>query len=225
MRREVLWGHHLDEYREMFALTNVDRNTRWLEYGCGASAVNAELHADGVSIVSCDPLFGDGFDALFVEVSRIFDDREARIRQGVDAYDFSDHGGLDSFIAKRRQGVAQFFADYDAGKGEQRYLALQEGVLPFADFSFDLALSSHYLFADKDLPRYLEEICELARVAKEVRIFPLTDEDGQLSPFLGPVLLGLQRANFGVEVRDVAYHVQPKANAMLRVWAQQCPVG
>ena len=65
-------------------------------------------------------------------------------------------------------------------------------------------------------------IRELARVAKEVRIFPLIDRHGQPSPFLGPVLLGLQEGNYGVEVKEVPYHLQPKGNAMLRVWAQQC---
>lgn len=97
--------------------------------------------------------------------------------------------------------------------------------MPFDNFSFDFALSSHYLFADlddQDVEFHLKVIKELARVAKEVRIFPLIDRHNQPSPFLGPVLLGLQQENFGAEVREVAYHLQPSGNAMLRVWAQQC---
>ena len=100
--------------------------------------------------------------------------------------------------------------------------------LPFADFSFDLALSAHYLFAafdNQDVASNLVAIQELTRVAKELRIFPLINRYGEPSPFLGPVLLALQQANYGVEVREVNYHLQPKGNAMLRVWAQQCPVG
>ena len=225
MRREVLWGHSVDEYREMFALANVDRASRWLEYGCGASAVNSELHAGGMSLVSCDPLFVLDEESLSQRVSKVFEERVVRIREGKDAYDFSDHGGLDSFIAKRRQGVKQFLQDYALGSAEHRYLADAGDKLPFRDFTFDLALSSHYLFFKEDLVTLLGAIRELARVAKEVRIFPLTDGDGQPSPMLGPVLLGLQKENYGVEVRDVVYHVQPKANAMLRVWAQQCPLG
>jgi hypothetical protein len=96
--------------------------------------------------------------------------------------------------------------------------------LPFDDFTFDLALCSYYLFTPviADADRHLNVIRELARVAKEVRIFPLIDSQGVLSPLLGPVLLGLQQENYGVEVRDVTSSNDLKKNAMLRVWAQLC---
>ncbi len=105
------------------------------------------------------------------------------------------------------------------------YVPVSGCPLPFTDFEFDFALSSHYLFVDlhaQDVDFHLKIIRELARVAKEVRIFPLTDRHGQLSPFLGPVLLGLQKEGYGVEVRDVSSDLQSNGNAMLRVWAQQC---
>lgn len=98
--------------------------------------------------------------------------------------------------------------------------------LPFADFSFDLVLSAHYLFStsnDQDAELHLRVLRELARVGKEVRVYPL-EVLGQISPMLGPVLLGLQHDNFGVEVRQVDYPSQSGGNAMLRVSAQQCQV-
>ena len=58
--------------------------------------------------------------------------------------------------------------------------------LPFAHFSFDFALSSHYLFADLDNQTadfHLRVIEELARVAKDVRIFPVVDREGKTSNF------------------------------------------
>lgn len=102
-----------------------------------------------------------------------------------------------------------------------------DSTLPFADFTFDLALCPDYLFMDEDnqsVDFHLQQIVELARVAKEVRIFPLSDSDGLPSSLLGPVLLGLQQENYGVEVRDVTSSFRPNGNAMLRVWAQQCHV-
>lgn len=228
MRKLVLWGHDIDEYREMFDLSVDDLNTRILEYGCGPSAINAQLHAVSQLVVSCDPLFTDDKAAIFKQVSRIFDDMVVRVVQNQHSFDFSRYGNLDALIAKRREGLATFFADYEAGHAENRYLPVTDYHLPFTDFSFDFALSSHYLFADlddQDIEFHLQVIRELARVAKEVRIFPLIDRKGQPSPFLGPVLLGLQQENYGTEVREVSYHLQPSGNAMLRVWAQQCPVG
>lgn len=98
--------------------------------------------------------------------------------------------------------------------------------LPFADFSFDFALCAHYLFDDsgiKDIAYHLNVLRELARVAKEIRIYPI-DKAGQVSPLLGPVLLGLQQENYGAEVRQVETSPERLNHALLRVWAQQCAV-
>ena len=225
MRKLVLWGHHVDEYREMFDLSSADLNTRLLEYGCGVSAVNSEYHAKSINMVSCDPLFVLDKSTLSTQVSLIFEDMLARVSRDHEKFDFSHYGSLDALITHRREGMAEFFADYEKGKAEQRYIPVTDYKIPFPDFSFDFALSSHYLFADlddQDFDFHLHVIRELARVAKEVRIFPLIDRHGQPSPFLGPVLLGLQQDDYGVEVREVTYHLQPKGNAMLRVWAQRC---
>ena len=98
-------------------------------------------------------------------------------------------------------------------------------TLPFDDFTFDLALCPYSLFTDgQTVDASMDIIRELARVAKEVRIFPLSDTHGLPSPLLGPVLLGLNQENYGVEVRDVTASRLLKGNAMLRVWAQQCQV-
>lgn len=225
MRKLVLWGHHLDDYREMFDLDETDLQGRLLEYACGPSAVNASLHAKGLNAVSCDPLFTLEKASLQSKVSLIFEDMRHDVERHAVSFDFSQEGGLDAFIAHRRQGMASFFADYERGCAEKRYVAAKAMSLPFDHFAFDLALCSHYLFADlehQDVDFHVQILLELARVAKEVRVFPLIDCDGAPSALLGPVLLGLQQQHCGVELREVKYHLQTKGNAMLRVWAQQC---
>ena len=115
----------------------------------------------------------------------------------------------------------------DFGQPVICYASDANAALPFPDFAFDLVLCPDYLFTDEDnqnIDFHLQQIAELARVAKEVRIFPLSNSHGLPSPLLGPVLLGLQQENYGVEVRDVTTALHPKGNAMLRVWAQQCHV-
>lgn len=227
MRKLVLWGHTVEEYQEMFDLSEHDLDKRVLEYGCGASAVNAQITAKSGRIVSVDPLFQLDKSALVSEVGQIFSGMVERIAQDAVQFDFSRYGGLEAFVSTRRAGMDVFFSDYAKGHESMRYQPMTTR-LPFADFSFDLALSAHYLFAafdNQDVASNLVAIQELTRVAKELRIFPLINRYGEPSPFLGPVLLALQQANYGVEVREVNYHLQPKGNAMLRVWAQQCPVG
>ena len=227
MRELVLWGYHVDEYLEMFDLTTEDMASKLLEYGCGPTAVNAELSQQGQQIISCDPLFNLDKDTLFSKTSLIFADMAAKVIKNKKDFDFSRYGSPKLLMDERDEGLAKFFADYEQGKAEGRYLGISDYSLPFADFSFDLALSAHYLFADlddQDVDFHLQVIKELARVAKEVRIFPLIDRHNQTSPFLGPVLLGLQEDNFGVEVKQVSYHLQPSGNAMLRVFAQVCNI-
>lgn len=227
MRKLVLWGHQIDEYQEMFDLCLQKKSLRLLEYGSGPSAINSQLTSEGQMVISADPLFTLDKDTLFSKVELIFDDMIKRIKKDKEKFNFTGYGSIDALIQKRREGMHQFFADYEKGKLEKRYLGITDYQLPFSDFYFDYAISSHYLFADlddQDVDFHLTIIKELARVAKEVRIFPLIDRYNKPSPFLGPVLLGLQQENFGVEVKEVLYHLQQSGNAMLRVWANQCQV-
>lgn len=227
MRKLVLWGHGIDEYREMFDLSQEEMNSKILEYGCGPSAVNVQQTQAKNQVVSCDPLFVLDKDTLFSKTIMIFAQMAEEIKSEEEHFDFSRSGNFDNLLAERKRGINEFFADYNQGKIEGRYLGVADYHLPFPDFSFDFALCSHYLFADLDdqtVEFHLSVIRELARVAKEVRIFPLIDKEGNTSEFLGPVLLGLQQENYGIEVREVAFHLQKSGNAMLRVWAQQCIV-
>jgi SAM-dependent methyltransferase len=228
MRKIVLWGHGVKDYQEMFDLTQADLRKKILEFGCGATAFNAQLHHINSSLISCDPLFNLNGEDLRTEVDKTLAEMEERVIKDQDKFNFQQYGGLANLVNERKEGMEQFFADYEKGGQEGRYrdMSSQE-ELPFADFYFDLALSSHFLFSamdTKNVDYYLKIIKELARVAKEVRIFPLVDRFGDLSPFVGPVLLGLQQENYGVEIREVPYHLQHNGNAMLRVWAQQCSV-
>ncbi|MBI2784884.1 MAG: hypothetical protein HYX60_00665 [Legionella longbeachae] len=227
MRKLVLWGHSVDEYREMFDLSQEDMNSQILEYGCGPNAVNAQQFEEAHQAVSCDPLFVLDKDTLSSKATMIFAEMAEEIRKEQDQFDFSLSGSLERLLEQRQNGMKKFFADYEKGKAEGRYYGATDYHLPYPDFSFDFALSSHYLFADledQSVVFHLNVIRELARVANEVRIFPLIDKEGKSSEFLGPVLLQLQKDGYGVEVREVDYHLHKSENAMLRVWAQKCDV-
>ena len=225
MRKRVLWGHDSEDYREMFDLTQEDLHSSILEYGCGPSAFNVQQTLNQHRIVSCDPLFVLDKDTLSSKASMIFANTADEIEK--DYSDFSHKGSLEQLIADRKKGMNLFFEDYHSGKEQGRYMGVTDDHLPFKDFSFDFALVSHYLFEDlydQTVEFHLAVIRELARVAKEVRIFPLTDRHSNTSEFLGPVLLGLQQENYGVEVREVPFHFHHSGNAMLRVWAQHCMI-
>lgn len=223
MRKLVLWGHQPTDYEEMFGLSSDDLQKKILEFGSGPSAINSRLP----QVVSADPLFVLDKDTLFSKTSLLFAQMLEEVQQNQERYDFSAHGGLERLVWQRKKGLASFFADYEMGLEEKRYVPVRDCTLPFSDFQFDFALSSHYLFAGLDnqtVDFHVQLIKELARVAKEVRIFPIIDRYGNSSEFLGPVLLALQNSNYGAELKEVQYSLQSAGNAMLRVWAQQCLV-
>src|SRR5574340_823532 len=57
LERVVPWGRSLDEYIRMFDLTESDLSSRILDCGGGPAGFNAEMHARGHNVVSCDPIY------------------------------------------------------------------------------------------------------------------------------------------------------------------------
>lgn len=227
MHAAMLWGYHIDEYQQIFNLDDVAQDTHWLEYQCGITAVNAQRYAQHLKTTSCDPLFSLDKKALVKQAQHSIEKGKRDICENRTHYDFSGYGSAEALLKKRNEGMEQCLADYEKGRIENRYLSIDEQRIPFDDFSFDLALSASYLFndvVDHHIDFHLQTIQELARVAKEVRIFPLVDQSGRPSAMLGPVLLGLQQRNYGVEIRDVNYRLLRGHHAMLRVWARECLV-
>lgn len=223
----VLWGHGLKDYREMFDLSDIDLAQTILECGCGPTAFNSEMLKRKQSIVSCDHLFSLDDQQLRGQVDEGFAQVMSTIKSNPERYLSKDAMTLEQLESSRKLGMNDFFEDYVKGREQGRYIAVNFPNLPFDDFSFKLALSSHHLFVNAEhqsLSYHLQSILEMARVAHEVRIFPLTDSQGNASELLGPVMLSLQQNNLGVEVRQVPYRCQTNANAMLRVWARECTV-
>lgn len=223
----VLWGHHVDDYQEMFNLQENELRGKILEFGCGPSAFNIELAGVAEKRVSCDPLFNLDSDTLKAKSGLIFADKCKEAQENSKKYTLHHYETLQTLIQKRAAGMRSFFEDYDLGKKQGRYVAINEIHLPFEDFSFDLALSSYYLFSqleDQSVDFHVAILKELARVAKEVRVVPLVDNHEHLSPLLGPVLLALQQENYGTEIRSVDYPLAYPGSAMLKIWAQECKI-
>jgi hypothetical protein len=120
----------------------------------------------------------------------------------------------------RMEAMSEFLADYDAGLREQRYVTAAAPSLPFADASFDLAVSSHFLFLYSQqlgLQFHQEAVLELCRVADEVRIFPILALGGGASPFVAGTIEHLRRWDYSVTIERVPYEFQRGGNEMMRI--------
>jgi hypothetical protein len=223
----VPWGRSAGEYSAMFALTSEDRNGRILDCGGGPSSFTVEMIQQGVRAVACDPLYQFSEDAIRRRIDETYIKMTALNEANRDNFRWDDYGSPAQLGQIRMEAMRLFLDDYPTGRKQGRYLVGELPTLPFASGSFDLALCSHFLFTYSDLfstEFHLASIADMARIAGEVRVFPiLTAFSGEPSPHLPGVIEALRERGYDVEVRRVGYEFQKGGNEMLCVSAGFLP--
>lgn len=212
-------GRTFTEYRRMFDLdvTELVGNSV-LDCGGGPSSFTAVAPGVGVESVAIDPAYGPPPEALESECEQAIERTLTQLQEKRDAFVWDEYGTVDGRGRYLRAAAEQFLADYAQTPG--RYVTGGLPTLPFETDSFALALCANLLFLyDDRLGRefHLESIRELARVAREVRLFPLSSLDREQSGYVTPVVDVLQSEGHDVQLRDVPYEFQPGATEMLVV--------
>ncbi len=223
----VLWGHAFEEYKRMFGLTETDLKLSILDCCGGPSSFNAILTAQGGHVISTDSLFAFPINQLKHRIEQVFSEMLEVVEANKNRFTWNDITSPEELATIRRNNIQTFLNDFDKGVEQGRYLTDTPPHLKFKHFQFDLALCSHYFFAncsDQSVEFHVNAIKNLCDVAKEVRIFPLLNSQGEIPMIVGAVTQGLHQASLGVEIKSVPYRFQAKGNAMLRVWAQVCEV-
>jgi hypothetical protein len=216
----VPWGRSFAEYHAMFDLSDRDLGLRILDCGGGPASFNAEGTRRGCSIVSCDPIYR--FDAPQIEarIEATCDQVLEQTRRNASEFVWSNIRSIDELETVRRAAMRTFLDDYPAGRSAGRYLSAALPELPFADRSFDLALSSHFLFLyteQLDEPFHLAAVLEMCRVADDVRVFPLLALGAVPSRHIEPTVVELRRRGFLVSIQNVSYEFQKGGNQMMRI--------
>lgn len=217
------WVHSLDDYRRMFDLRDEDLQRSILDYPASVSSFNAEMHALGNHVISADEHYDLRPLDMSKHVDQIIQQLAVHLEQYADHIQPEEGQALEDILVAWDHYAKLFTSDYSMGKMQGRYRKALLPHLPFADFQFDIALCPDLLFRDKTaVPEQV--LTELCRVAHEVRVFPLLDDQGEMSKEMGPAMLALQNKNYGIEVRAVPYKLLKGSNAMLRVWAKSCSI-
>ena len=217
----VPWGRLASEYIRMFALTPQDMGGRILDCGGGPSSFNIELTSQGKQVVSCDPLYQFSRE----EIAQRIEDTYLRMmtlnEANKDNFLWDQYGSPAQLGQIRMRAMRLFLEDYEAGKQQGRYVVGELPCLPIPANSFDMALCSHFLFTYSEqysAEFHIESMMELARIAAEVRVFPLlTAFSGEISPHLVVVMDALREKRYLVDVREVEYEFQKGGNKMLIV--------
>lgn len=224
LKNVVPWGRSFEEYREIFSLTDVDLSKYILGCGDGPASFNADLSSMGGKMVSVDPTYCFSIDQFRGRITEVYDEVMPQMHINKDKYLWKSIPSVEDLGKVRLNAMEKFMIDYEIGKSENRYI---EGALPELDFhdqQFELALCSHYLFLYSEqvsLQTHIESIAELCRVAQEVRIYPLTALNGDISPHLNDVTSKLTEKGKTTSLVDVSYQFQKGANQMLVVKSVQ----
>jgi len=212
------------EYEAMFALSSHDFRGAVLDCPGGASSFTTMARAQGCHAVAADPVYAMPAAVLTKKVRAETARGSAHTVAGFSRYRWDFYGDPAGHREIRGAAAELFVRDYASTVGRpSRYVAAALPQLPFRRHTFDLALSSHFLFtyADRlDESFHLAALRELLRVAQEVRVFPLLDQGGRA---LGGLIDSLAQslAGDGVVVRrqQVAYEFQRGGNEMLMLRA------
>ena len=215
----VPWGRRLEEYRAFFALDDLAPGASVLDAGGGPASFAAEASALGYDVTAADPVYAlDG-----ATIRRRFEETRDAMMSGVRLaryrFRWKRYGSPEALEKMRRDALDLFLADFGRFGGA-RYVPASLPYLPFANDAFDLALSSHFLFLygdDLDCGFHVAAMRELARVAREVRVFPLVNLDGRPSSHLPLVTAALEEEGYAAELVPVPFEFQVGATRMLRV--------
>ena len=217
----VPWGRRLDEYAAFFALEGQPR--RWpaiLDVGSGPASFAAEAAQQGARVVAVDPLYRFGGDAIRQRYGTTRGPMEDGLQRAADRFTWGFYGSPADVLRRRDEAIHLFLEDYEWGRACGRYVEGALPKLPFRAGQFGLALVSHLLFLyghELDADFHVEALAELARVAHEVRVFPLLGLDGEASPHLEPVLAALRERGLAAETAPVPFEFQKGATRMLRL--------
>lgn len=214
----VPWGRSLNEYRQMFALSQADLQQSIIDCAAGPASFNAEMTALGHSVLSCDPIYQFSPDDIHQRIQ----ETKAIILEGVNAslesYVWKTFASPEQLCEARLATMQIFLEDLPQGRMDGRYQTAALPNIPAQSNQFKLALCSHFLFSYSDhlsLEFHWKSIQEMLRVAQEVRIFPLLTLAGNRSPFIGPIMQQATTNNIDAHLTVVNYEFQKNGNQML----------
>lgn len=208
------FGRTLAECLDMFALSVEELRTgRTLDCPSGPDSFVAEANDAGCEVVGIDPQFACSPEELrFLGLDSLAR-CEQMIRDRPEALTFRD---VDAFLRAKHDALERFLADYEAHRGDGRYVAASLPRLPFADRSFDRVCAANFLFSyapieagglyeghEFDLPFHLRAIEEIARIARhEIRLVPMGSFDPPPRPhaYRDPAIARLRELGFTVEL-------------------------
>jgi len=220
LKEVVPLGRTCTEYQDMFSLNKADLNKNILDCGGGPSSFNYEMKMQNKEVITIDPLYQFSKEDIKKRIDETFNDVMAQAKANQDNYIWKNIKTVEELAETRMTAMKLFLNDFETGKKEKRYITAELPDLPFKDYEFDLALSSHFLFLYSDvlpLDFHISAVEEMLRVASEVRIFPLLDLSTDKSQHVGEIVKIFKEKEMHISIETVNYEFQRGGNQLMRI--------
>lgn len=219
LKNTVPWGRNLEEYINMFNLTDSDMDSRIISFGDGPASFNSEMTENSKSVVSIDPIYQFSQKELQQRIEETKEMVLEQTKNNLENFVWAKIKNIQELEQIRISAMTKFLQDFEDGKMTGRYINHDlPNKTDFEDLSFDLGLSSHFLilYSQLGLDFHISSLTEMLRVAKEIRIFPILNLDAKKSEFLDKLTKYFERDYF-VSIERVEYEFQKNGNEMLTI--------
>jgi len=217
----VPWGRSFQDYLDMLNLSNQDLQLSILDCAGGPASFNAVMKQQGKTVISCDPIYQFSPQQIQQRIDETYPMIIQGLHQNFDQFVWDQVGTPEALGEARLAAMKTFLADFPQGKEQRRYRAIGLPKLPFANQTFDLAVSSHLLFTYSQQfswQFHRQSLLELVRVANTVRIFPLVENfTCSKSRHLDSILEALTRQGYQTEIQTTGYEFQRGGNELLQL--------
>lgn len=187
---------------------------------CGDEPANFNhiCNSLGGNVVSIDPIYSLSKKQIEARIKQTFSNVIDQIRKNLEMFRWNKIKSVDEPGKIRMDAMNKFLATCEQDKKHGRYIDSSLLKINFPNDSFDIALSSHFLFLYYDNLYYKFHylaICEILRIASEVHIFPILDVNSKRSLYVDAVLKDLKE--YQCKISRVNYDFQVNRNEMLRI--------
>lgn len=215
--KQLAWAYNLADYESFFALTEQDKQGKILDCNAGATCFTAQMRRAGKEVIAFDPLYRlplNELKAVFEQAKR---DLCTKIHIQLKYDQWAHYFTLQEIQEMQEENIATFFEHFE--KEKNYYCSDNLLDLPFEDQTFDLALCANFLCDTNyspDFMGFINNIKTLARIAKEVRVFPLLDKDHEVSSYLPPFVADFQK-DYILDIQEVPFDLQQNATEVLSI--------
>lgn len=140
LKQIVPWGRSFDEYRAMFALSDVDLAGTILSSRDGPAGFNAVATRRGSKVTSCDPIYRWSAPEIEARIEDTFAEVIEQARRNQRQFAWEAIPSVEVLGRVRMAAMREFLRDYPAGMQDGRYVVAELPSLPFVEGQFDLAL-------------------------------------------------------------------------------------